>query len=205
MRASRAYIAGVGTTGVLVASAVLLLAVVSALVAFQGWPGTDLSDDVSSLVVDAPNRLEVNGPVQVARNASPAAAAVADAPVPGTAASGIGAVVPFIDSSRAAAPQLPPPPGSADPLGPGDPPVPPDRFVPIARDPVDDPSGLLLPDGPLTPQVRRVTDGLGDATQGLTDDLGNKVGALSPQLGETVTDTGRILADLLRGLGRPRR
>lgn len=202
MRASKAYIAGVGTTGVLVASAVLLLAVVSALVAFQGWPGTDLSDDVSSLVVDAPKRLEVSGPVQVARNASPAAAAVADAPVPGTAASGIGAVVPSIDSSRAAAPRLPLPPGSENRLGP---PVPPDTFVPISSAPVNEPSGLLLPDSPLTPQVRRVTDGLGDATQGLTDDLGNEVGALNPQLGQTVGDTGRILADLLRGLGRPRR
>src|ERR687893_1741403 len=86
MRASRAYIAGFGTTGVLVGSALLLLVVVSTLVAFQGWPGTGFADDIGSLVVDEPERLPVEGPVQVALNAAPAAAAVAQAPAPGTAA-----------------------------------------------------------------------------------------------------------------------
>jgi hypothetical protein len=203
MRASRAYIAGVGTTGVLVASAVLLLAVVSTLVAFQGWPGTDLKDDVSSLTVDGPKRLAVDGPVQVARNAAPAAAAVADAPVPGTPASGRPATVPAADISTSSAPELPSgpgPDGTAD-QGPN---ISDDDPIPTSVDPDVGPPGLLLPDTPLSPQVRRVTDGLGDATQGLTDDLGNRVGAVNPQLGQTVTETGRILADLLRGLGRPR-
>ena len=205
MRASRAYIAGVGTTGVLVASAVLLLAVVSTLVAFQGWPGTDLSDDVSSLVVDGPKRLEVDRPVQVARNAGPAAAAVADAPVPGTAASGVSPAVPAADiSSGPAGREFPPtvgPEGTTppDPNSPQD-----DSGGGTPTEPVSEPGGLLLPDTPLSPQVRRVTDGLGDATEGLTDDLGTRVGQLNPQLGQTLTDTGEILADLLRGLGRPR-
>jgi hypothetical protein len=36
---SRAYIAGIGTTGVLVGFALLILVVVGAIVAFRGWPG----------------------------------------------------------------------------------------------------------------------------------------------------------------------
>ena len=88
MRASRAYIAGFGTTTVLVASALLLLAVVSAIVAFRGWPDTGFAENVGSVFVDEAPRVEVDGPVQLAQNASPAAAAVADSPAPGTAAAG---------------------------------------------------------------------------------------------------------------------
>lgn len=40
MRARVAYISSLGTTAILVAAALLLLAVVSAIVAFRGWPGS---------------------------------------------------------------------------------------------------------------------------------------------------------------------
>lgn len=40
MRARPAYISSLGTTAILVAAALLMLAVVSAIVAFRGWPGT---------------------------------------------------------------------------------------------------------------------------------------------------------------------
>src|SRR3954462_3485824 len=39
MRARIAYISSLGTTAILVAAALLMLAVVGALVAFRGWPG----------------------------------------------------------------------------------------------------------------------------------------------------------------------
>src|SRR3954470_10871341 len=39
MRARVAYISSLGTTAILVAAALLMLAVVSAIVAFRGWPG----------------------------------------------------------------------------------------------------------------------------------------------------------------------
>lgn len=39
MRARFAYISSLGTTAILVAAALLMLAVVSAIVAFRGWPG----------------------------------------------------------------------------------------------------------------------------------------------------------------------
>jgi hypothetical protein len=49
LKASRAYIAGVGTTGVLIASFFMLLTVGSTLVAFRGVPGAPSNGDLSSI------------------------------------------------------------------------------------------------------------------------------------------------------------
>jgi hypothetical protein len=51
VKASRAYIASLGTSGVLIASFLLLLAVVSAIVAFRGAPGAASNDGVDRLDV----------------------------------------------------------------------------------------------------------------------------------------------------------
>lgn len=208
MRADRAYIASLGTTGVLVASAVLLLAVVSALVAFRGWPGTGFAEDIGHLVVGEPERtLPVGGPRQAARNAAPAAAAVARRPAPGTAAAARASAARTAPvRTRPVTPTPPTPPGPqgerdfrARPPGrrqiPPPPAPPPRRRTPV----------LVLPDAPVTAEVERLTNGLGDTTQGLTDDLGRTVGGVSPQLGVTLTDTGRLLAELLRSLVQMRR
>jgi hypothetical protein len=48
---SRAYIAGIGTTGVLIGFALLILAVVSAIVAFRGWPGDAVVDGDGSVTI----------------------------------------------------------------------------------------------------------------------------------------------------------
>src|SRR4051812_46824138 len=44
MRARPAYISSLGTTAILVAAALMMLAVVSAIVAFRGWPGSATGD-----------------------------------------------------------------------------------------------------------------------------------------------------------------
>jgi hypothetical protein len=49
LKASRAYIAGVGTTGVLIASFFMLLTVGSTIVAFRGVPGAPSNGDLSSI------------------------------------------------------------------------------------------------------------------------------------------------------------
>jgi hypothetical protein len=49
MRARVAYISSLGTTAILVAAALLMLAVVSAIVAFRGWPGAANADGVQSV------------------------------------------------------------------------------------------------------------------------------------------------------------
>src|SRR3954452_22136014 len=91
MRATRAYIASLGTTGVLVASSALLLVVVSALVAFNAWPGGDPIGGLKGLVVgNNEPALEPAGPARVAADAAPAAAAVAAAPAAGAATPGSG-------------------------------------------------------------------------------------------------------------------
>ena len=210
MRADRAYIAGIGTTGVLVASALLLLAVVSTLVAFRGWPGTDLVDDIGNLVVGESERpLAVQGPARAALEAAPAAGAVAENPAPGTAAAA---------AAAAAAPAPRPTRPSARPDGVIRPPSDPNagfreeaRLVPRG-DGQDGgsrgelaPNGSLLPETPVSGELQRVTSGLGTATQGITDDLGQTVGRVSPPVGETLTDVGRLVADIVRGLGQPRR
>jgi hypothetical protein len=52
VKAWKAYIASLGTTGVLITSFVLVLAVVSAIVAFRGWPGEGRNDGLEGLLVD---------------------------------------------------------------------------------------------------------------------------------------------------------
>jgi hypothetical protein len=51
LRATRAYITSFGTTGLLIASALLTLAVMSAFVAFNGFPGQDVQDPIGTLLV----------------------------------------------------------------------------------------------------------------------------------------------------------
>src|SRR4051812_41001126 len=72
MRATRAYIASLGTAGVLVASSALLLVVVSTLVAFNAWPGGDAVTGLKGLVVDDDqSSLALTGPARVAADAAP--------------------------------------------------------------------------------------------------------------------------------------
>src|SRR5438128_1965419 len=52
MRATKAYIASLGTTGVLLAGSLLMLAVVSAVVAFDRWPGGNVTAPVQTVVLD---------------------------------------------------------------------------------------------------------------------------------------------------------
>jgi len=56
LKPSRAYIAGLGTSGVLIASFLLLLAVVSAIVAFRGFPGAASNDGLDRLDVREDSR-----------------------------------------------------------------------------------------------------------------------------------------------------
>jgi hypothetical protein len=70
---SRAYIAGIGTTGVLVGFALLMLAVVSAIVAFRGWPGDAVIDGAGAVKVGDDARLIDIDPLRLGAGASPAA------------------------------------------------------------------------------------------------------------------------------------
>ena len=54
MRARVAYISSLGTTAILVAAALLMLAVVGAIVAFKGWPGAANGAGVQSVPLTTP-------------------------------------------------------------------------------------------------------------------------------------------------------
>ena len=54
MRARVAYISSLGTTAILVAAALLMLAVVGAIVAFKGWPGAANGAEVQPVPLTSP-------------------------------------------------------------------------------------------------------------------------------------------------------
>jgi hypothetical protein len=73
VRATKAYIASFGTTGTLIASALFTLSVMSAIVAFHGFPGIDIQGPIGSVQVE-----QAQAPLPVDRHpAAPSAAKVA--------------------------------------------------------------------------------------------------------------------------------
>jgi hypothetical protein len=83
LRATRAYITSFGTTGLLITSALATLFVMSAFVAFNGFPGQDVQDPIAPILVH-----ETQAPVSVP--AEPARGAVLDARTGGSSASRTG-------------------------------------------------------------------------------------------------------------------
>ena len=79
MRTTRAFIAGVGTTGSLVAATACVFLVASAVIAFNGWPGSGLADRIDSVFVDdaPPVAWDQAGTAAVATGAGTAAGAIA--------------------------------------------------------------------------------------------------------------------------------
>jgi hypothetical protein len=66
MRARVAYISSLGTTAILVAAALLMLAVVGAIVAFRGWPGAANANGVQSVPL-APSLTRASATLVVTR------------------------------------------------------------------------------------------------------------------------------------------
>jgi hypothetical protein len=204
MRATKAYLAGIGTTGILLACSLVLLTVGSALVAFQGWPGSAAGDRLQRVVVT--NQAE-RAPAQSRQE--PAAAARGDAADARRAARPAESSVKGVrrssvrraEDSRTAGPD----PATGDSSGPvpesGQP-------GPGARDaqtsggggggtrtkaPVSTPNlgdTVEQSTGGLSEAVEGTTGGLGDTVRDTTEDLGDAVEGVSPSLGETVSGTG---------------
>ncbi|MDO8199270.1 hypothetical protein, partial [Conexibacter sp. CPCC 205762] len=82
MRATRAYIAGIGTTGALLAAAACIFAIASAIVAYSAWPADHFAQRSGSVVAPDGLRLAGAGPLSGAgeplfASALPAGAAAA--------------------------------------------------------------------------------------------------------------------------------
>ena len=191
MRATKAYIASLGTTGLLLAFSASLLILVGTLFAFDAWPGGDIRDAVESVLVDdeGDDAARVSGPEQVARDASPAALAVAANPTVGGApgsggaggfgGSGGGTTGPGTTGEGGFGG------GGGGGTGGG--------ITPTTG------GGVPVPGAP-TVDTGEGTNQLADTTEQITNDVGNTVGQVNPNLGNTVTETGQALTDIVRDL-----
>src|SRR4051812_50174105 len=106
MRLSRAYFTSLSTTAILVAGSLLLLAVTSAIVTFDGWPGDAGNASVDRVTVNAP--AVAAEPVAATTGAASRAAARAAGVAGGLGGGGGARGAP--PGPRAPPPPAPPPP-----------------------------------------------------------------------------------------------
>jgi hypothetical protein len=192
LKATKAYIASLGTTGVLLAASLLMLAVVSAVVAFDRWPGSNLQTQVKTLTLD-----DKAPAIRVSANASSrSASALARATTrTGGATSpqrvtlnggGVGGqrVTAGRPTAGATVPAVTAP--AAPPLVPKAPDVPtPDNIVNSISNP-----------GTTASQIA-------DGTQAVTDTAGRSLTTLNPDVGGTVTQAGQAVAETVRAAPLP--
>jgi len=184
MRATKAYIASLGTTGVLLGASLLMLAVVSAVVAFNRWPDSGVSTRVQTLMLN-----DQAAPIRVSAVAPGARAGAAAAAARGAAARG--GTVPRVLGRTFTG-------GRLGTIGSGPPPAP--------AQPLRPPFPITGPTGPIevpNPSPREVGKQVADQAQQATDSAGATVGGANPQAGQAVTDGGRAVADALRQLPLP--
>jgi hypothetical protein len=178
--------ASLGTTGVLIGCALLLLVVVSAIVAFRGWPAGGAVGDETGVSIDGDRALTELAPVRF--EAGPAALATASTPTVragGRAAESRLAVdagqVQGASESGVAAPArdgaAPASSGSAPGVGQPSP-------APAAQD--------------VGAGVGGVTGGLTGATENATQGVAEALGGVDDQLGQSVSDTGQVVSDLVQ-------
>jgi hypothetical protein len=221
VKASRAYIAGLGTSGVLIASFLLLLMVGSAIVAFQGAPGRASNDGLDRLDVSHAGRespVASRAPVSDGGRASDATAHRGDrsragatrgakrARIGAGAARGDGGV----EGKRAAGGLTGGAAGGSDPGG----------SAAAAGDGGAGSGGgrdgregdgkakssppAQLPELNVTPRAPTVGDvatGLGNAVEQTTGGLGQTVGRVAPPLEAPVVQTGEALGGVVEQTG----
>lgn len=207
-RATRGYLAGIGTSGSLLAGAVLMFILASALVAFRGWPHVAAQPSPGEVVVSprpasafassAGRRLTLlaaPAPAGLATGAARRAAGRVGAGLP-AARRGPGAGTrqsigtPASTSLASSAPAVPAGGGSAAQSGCGS-------------------CGSGSPPSP-APALQQVTSGLGNvvagagstvgsAVQQTTGAVGGAVGTVSPAVGSTVSGVGSGAAQTIQG------
>jgi len=212
MRTPRAFIAGIGTTGSLLAATACAFLLTSALVAFNGWPGGGIGDDVNSLFVDdEPVTVASAGPEGVAADSTVAARFVISTPfdrggggghVPDAASAGVHPGTSGGSEIAQVAPGGGPPPpegggpggglddglGGSPAGGAGTQPTPP--RVPSAEVPRSPTIGTSIAD---------TTGQIGDTVSSTTNQVGTAVGG---PVGDIVTSIGQAVDDLVTGVGQ---
>jgi hypothetical protein len=177
MKASRAYITSLGTTGLLLSFALLLLVVVSAIMAFRAWPGDAVADDSAAVRIDSGHATEL-APVRFTTPASaPRTGGRAAAPTARRAAvSRDRGGVQGVSESGAKAPAAP---AAATPTA---------RQAPAAA--------------PGTPRVGQVSTGLADTTWQVTQGVGGALESVpAAPVHPLVSGTGQAVSDVVRQTG----
>jgi hypothetical protein len=227
MRTTRAFIAGLGTTGSLVAAVACAFVVVSAVVAFHGWPGVAVPERVANVVVG-------DGIVPAAAtrtSAAPARIVVSTAPrtEPGVrdGASGTSRRPSTPDRTRPRPggkrpSPAPPPVAPSDDTPPPDhtPRKPPTDLGPVRLPPIEPPKPIPVPapldsvTSGLAEVVRDTTDGVGQVVTDVSSGVGSllpakpldsAVAGVGGAVGDTVKGTGNLVGGLLDGLTVGRR
>jgi hypothetical protein len=191
MKATKAYIASLGTTGVLLGASLLMLAVVSAVVAFDRWPNGNVSTRVQTLVLsDQPAPIRVSARAVASPGSTPkAVSAPTRAAVPRVVANNPGLNGERLAAGRTVTPPATDPGNKVAPALPADP----LKNVRPTTDPIIDTIS-----NPGT-TAGRVADG----AQSVTDSAGVGLARISPQVGSTVAGAGQTAADSIRQLPLP--
>src|SRR4051794_29368983 len=187
MKATKAYIASLGTTGVLLAASVLMLAVVSAVVAFDRWPGGSVQSPAQTLILNdklPAIRVSASSTAPSATRAGSRPAGPRTAPAPRLRTTDGGSGRQRIGTGRPAAPVVTTPP--VPPVLPKAPSVPAPGDI---LNPVSNP-------GTATSQVA-------DGTQAITDQAGISVGRVSPDVGNVVSGAGQQVSQTIREIPLP--
>jgi hypothetical protein len=181
MSVNRAYITSLWTTGILVASSILVLAVTSAIVAYDRWPKSASVAPVDRVtVVPTPATAPVSSAAAPARTRAggPSVATVRVTPLPAPSA-GAPAPVRGPDGTPRA-------PHVGDPGS--------STTAPAPSAPAAAPAQRSVPSEP-TPRQRESSP-LGDVIRGTGDTVGGALTPVSPTAGQTVTQVGDAAADV---------
>lgn len=184
MRSTRTYIAGLGSSGALLAAVFAGFLGLGAIVAFDGLPGSSASSD------DAPVIAQSRAPeIAAVSAAAPAAAAPAAAPtpLPAAAVAAPGSTSPPAGGPSPSSPGAPGTPDGSDgpgnPGDPGNPDAPPPQAPPQA--PPAPPPAAPVPTGDVSHLVNEIDETVTGVT-GLDLDLGGKTKPITDILDNTV-------------------
>jgi hypothetical protein len=183
MSVNRAYITSLGTTAILVASSLLVLAVTSAIVAFDGWPGQSAAAAVDRVTVKIP---------PVAAQPLPATVSSAGSTRTRTAAATIAAT----PGARGGAP-------TSAPTAPVEQPVPSDQNTTAGTAPV---TGTTLTERrSASPPPQDPAPSAGDPVRETAGTAGQVLSPVSPTAAQTVVNAGDAVATAIDAVAPPAR
>ena len=177
MRATKAYIASLGTTGVVLAASILMLAVVSAVVGFDRWPGSQSSAPARPLLLT-----ERAAPIRVSAKATAPSA---------TASRATGGVTtPHVQPGTRAPAAAPAKPAPVDPAA--------------VTNTVQSVQDTATPIVGAVSNPRSTAGQLADGAQAVTNAAAGTLSTVSPDVGGAVEAAGTAAADVVRQAPLPR-